>query len=74
MEERNFADKPVKDHDILENPSPNVETCFKKSEEMKFDVPLLTEHGYCDEIKRGVAIAGDASLFVKPGSFSYEDC
>ena len=62
------------EHDILENPSPIGDDCFKQNEEMIFDVMATAEHGWCDEIKRGVAFRGDESTYVKPGSFSYSDC
>ena len=61
-------------HDIWENSSPFGEDCFKKNEEMVFDAMAVTEHGWCDEIKRGVAFKGDTSTFVKPGAFSWADC
>ncbi len=64
----------TEEHDVLENPSPNVELCFKMSEEMKFDAPSFMQHGYCDEIKRGRALNGDDFTFVKSGAFGFSDC
>ena len=61
-------------HDIWENSSSFGEDCFKKNEEMVFDTMAVTEHGWCDEIKRRVAFKGDTSTFVKPGAFSWTDC
>ncbi|HTP64457.1 MAG TPA: hypothetical protein VMJ66_03620 [Geobacteraceae bacterium] len=62
------------EHDILENPSSFGEDCFKKNEEMLFDVNASKQHGWCDEIKRGVAFRGEESTYVKPGSFSFSSC
>ena len=62
------------EHDILENPSPSVEYCFKDNEEMVFDVMATREHCWCDEIKRGIAFNGDDSTYVKPGAFSLNVC
>ncbi len=61
-------------HDILENPSPNVESCFKRSEEMKFDQPSLRVHDYCNDIKRGMALNSDDFTFVKSDGFGFTDC
>ena len=40
---------------------------------MVFDSLATMEHGWCDEIKRGVAFRGDVSTYVQPGSFSWGD-
>lgn len=57
-----------------EFPPSSGDDCFKRTEEMRFENPEFFEYGYCDEIKRGVALKGDASTFVKAGAFSWTDC
>ncbi len=61
------------EHDIWENPVSFGEDCFKKNEEMIFDTMATAEHGWCDDIKRGVAFKGDVSTYVMPGAFSWSD-
>ncbi len=62
------------DHDILENPVPFGEECFKANEEMVFDTMAARRYCWCDDIKRGSAFKGDFATYVKPGAFCLQDC
>jgi hypothetical protein len=61
--------------DIKEDlPPSSGDDCFKRNEEMRFEAEAFLEHGYCDDIKRNVALRGDTSTFVQAGAFSWTDC
>lgn len=74
MKDKRYGGEPGESHDIWENSSSFGDDCFKKNEEMVFDVMAGMEHGWCDEIKRGVAFKGDTSTFVRAGAFGWTDC
>jgi hypothetical protein len=67
--------KEIELRDVREEfPPSSGDDCFKRNEEMRFENQAFSEHGYCDDIKRGVALKGDSSTFVRPGAFGWTDC
>jgi hypothetical protein len=61
--------------DVMEEfPPSSGDDCFKRNEEMIFENQAFFAHGYCDDIKRGIAFRGDSSTFVQTGAFSWTDC